>query len=110
MYEVWTTQLVKGLAELALLHVLKQGETYGYEVMQKLSKYECLAFGESTIYPLFAKLVAGDFISVRTKPSNSGPPRRYYRLTKLGELRLREMDAHWGEVIKSFEQLKESKI
>jgi PadR family transcriptional regulator, regulatory protein PadR len=93
---------------MVLLHALRHGETYGYELLQRLSKLECLSLRESTIYPLFGRLVESEHISVRSAPSNSGPPRRYYRLTKLGELRLRAMDEYWREVIKSIDQLKEN--
>ena len=32
----WTTQLRKGLVELTVLAVLREGEAYGYQVRQRL--------------------------------------------------------------------------
>jgi DNA-binding PadR family transcriptional regulator len=34
--KVWITQLRKGLLEFLTLNILEQGESYGYEIVQKL--------------------------------------------------------------------------
>jgi PadR family transcriptional regulator PadR len=64
-----------------------------------------LALTESTLYPVLARLSGDELVAVRQEPSPSGPPRRYYRLTRRGERRLEEMLAHWRSVNGSIEQL-----
>jgi PadR family transcriptional regulator PadR len=102
----WITQLRKGLAEYILLKALEQGEAYGYEIMQRLTKIEPLALGESTVYPLLSRRTAEGDLSVKVVPSQSGPPRRYYRLTSQGKIRLHAMNAYWEKLMQSLEKMK----
>lgn len=94
----WVPQLRKGLVELCVMGVLRHGEGYGYEILQRLSAAEGLAITESTVYPVLARLADEKLLTVRAAPSPSGPPRRYYRLTPLGLARLREMAAYWKQI------------
>jgi PadR family transcriptional regulator PadR len=101
----WVSQLRKGLVELLVLAALRQEELYGYQLLQRLAAMECLTLTESTLYPVLARLAADELVAVRQVPSPSGPPRRYYRLTRGGQRRLEEMLAHWRSVNASIEQL-----
>lgn len=101
----WVTQIRKGVGELAVLAALKQGEAYGYELLQRINHTDGLGMTESTVYPLLARLTKEDCLSVRAEPSPSGPPRRYYRLTRIGRSRLREMSSLWQEFTTGVETL-----
>lgn len=101
----WVTQVRKGVAELAILHVLRSGEVHGYGILQRLAQEETLRSGEGTIYPLLARLTADGLVDVRQQPSVAGPPRRTYRLTLLGEARLREMQTWWEETKAALDRL-----
>ncbi len=101
----WVTQLRKGLVELGVLAALRQGESYGYELLQRLDQDGGFAVTESTVYPLLARLARDGFVRVRAAPSPSGPPRRYYRLTSLGEHRLAELANSWRDVRQSMDHL-----
>ena len=81
----WVAQLRKGLVELLVLAALRQEELYGYQLLQRLAMLEGLALTESTLYPVLARLSADELVAVRQQPSPSGPPRRYYRLTRAGQ-------------------------
>ncbi len=94
----WIAQVRKGLVEFCILAVLRRGEAYGYQLLQELANVEGLALTESTVYPMLSRLQHDGWISVRAAPSPSGPPRRYYRLTALGESRLRDMEAYWEQI------------
>lgn len=106
-FETWTIQLRKGLAELILLKVLDMGEAYGYEIMQRLKVVSLLSLGESTVYPLLGRLTEEGYLLVRSTPSPSGPPRRYYRLTPKGRSRLHAMTSYWESLNASINELKE---
>ncbi|MGD8396591.1 MAG: PadR family transcriptional regulator [Candidatus Eiseniibacteriota bacterium] len=96
--KTWVVQLRKGVVELTVLAALRDGETYGYELLQRINRIEGLALTESTVYPLLARLARDRLVQVRAAPSPSGPPRRYYQLTSLGRSRLGEMSQHWQDV------------
>lgn len=94
----WVAQVRKGLVEFCVLAALRDGEAYGYELLQKLGRAACLAISESTVYPILARLAEEGMVNVRTAPSPAGPPRRYYRLTPAGAARLESMRGYWAEV------------
>ena len=95
----WVTQLRKGLVELSLLNVLRGGESYGYQIVQRLRAMDELAVTESTIYPVLTRLRADGYLRVRTVSSPSGPSRRYFSLTQLGRRRVEAMNAYWRDLV-----------
>lgn len=96
--KTWIAQVRKGLVEMCVLAALDDGEAYGYQILQRLSNVQGLSITESTIYPILSRLAADGMLSVRTAPSPGGPPRRYYRLTPQGGVRLNQMIAHWNDL------------
>ena len=92
------TELRRGLIELCVLAILKRGESYGYEIVEQLNTQADLEVGESTVYPLLARLRRENLVSHRNVASSSGPPRRYFRLTRAG---LR----HFEETLREWESL-----
>jgi PadR family transcriptional regulator PadR len=101
----WETQLRKGLVELALLATIAQGETYGYRIVEQLRRLEGLELTESTVYPVLTRLARDGLVAVRADDSPAGPTRRYYRLTSLGQERLRQMVESWKIVSESLSGL-----
>ena len=101
----WVTQLRKGVGELAVLAALKQGETYGYRLLQRINQTDGLRMTESTVYPLLARLTEDACLTVRAEASKTGPPRRYYKLTKVGRSRLKEMSHLWSDFSTGVETL-----
>ena len=79
-----------GNAELALLSVLKSGDLYGYEIITKLGNQSCDTFHmkEGSIYPLLHTMEQEHRVKSYTKTSPSGKARRYYHLTKNGQVYL----------------------
>jgi PadR family transcriptional regulator, regulatory protein PadR len=105
--QLWITQFRKGLVELCVMATLRDREAYGYQIVERLGGVAGLEITESTVYPLLARLARERLLSVRTAPSPSGPPRRYYRLTDAGRQRLEEMARHWQQIQGSVNQLLE---
>lgn len=106
MIETWITQLRKGLLEYCVLTVLSGGESYGYEIVQALGKFEEFAVSESTIYPILSRLRQEKYLKVRDVPSDQGPTRRYFSLTAIGKVRLAEMNHHLKKIDFAISQLK----
>ena len=105
----WITQLRKGLIELCVINVLNDAESYGYEIVLQLKDLEVMDVTESTVYPILSRLRSEGYLKVRSEPSSSGPPRRYFSLTRLGKQRLEQMNGYWDLVNESINSLRQSR-
>lgn len=103
----WETQLRKGVVELAVLASIARGESYGYQIVERLRDLDGLALTESTVYPVLTRLARDGALAVRLEPSPTGPTRRYYRLTPEGQARLSQMAASFKTVCQSITHLLE---
>lgn len=92
------SQMLKGLLEGCILEIINKQETYAYEISNKLNKYGFGEISEGTIYPIILRLQKSDMITATLKESNSGPKRKYYRLTEKGEEALKQFKSHWSEL------------
>ena len=104
----WISQIRKGLVEFCVLAILSRGEAYGYSILKQLEEYPGLAFKESTLYLVLGRLKKEGFVSVRTGPSESGPPRRYFKMTPSGIQRLSDMRHYWNDTNKALDRLLET--
>ncbi len=94
----WKTQVRKGFLDLCILNHLGAKEFYGYDLVQQLKKGEGTTMREGIIYPVLARLQEDGLVTSVKRPSNSGPPRKYYQITKDGRAALNEMNAHWRDM------------
>ena len=76
-------QYKKGVLDLCVLSLLRKQDRYGYEISDYLSQHIDIADG--TVYPLLRKLKADGLVTTYLQEESGGPPRKYYRLTQLGE-------------------------
>ena len=97
-YENWTTQLRKGLLELAILNSLNDGPLYGYDIVRRLGDVDSLVITEGTVYPILSRLRNERYVESYIEESSSGPPRKYYRLTARGREELQRMNQHWQKL------------
>lgn len=90
-------ELMRGAAPLAVMTLLQSGEMYGYELVKALSKRTdgVLDLGQSTLYPMLYNLEAKGLIQSRMDKSETGRPRKYYRLTGKGKRRLAKDRSQW---------------
>lgn len=88
-------ELNAGAVALVLLSVLDQAQEplYGYQIAKLLEKHgeKVSLVKQGSLYPVLRSLEKGGLLKSRVEPSVSGPPRRYYRITKTG----REILAQW---------------
>lgn len=101
----WVTQIRKGVLELCVFAIVDREESYGYQIVERLGSLPGLEVTESTVYPLLARLAHEGWFAVRVRKSESGPPRRYYRLTKQGLSRFQQLVQTWNVVCGSIDQL-----
>src|SRR5688572_32891710 len=83
----------RGVLELCVLAYISAADNYAYEIATYLARE--IGMGEGTIYPLMRRMQAEGLLEDYLVDSPSGPPRRYYRLTKAGQLRLKTQRETW---------------
>jgi PadR family transcriptional regulator PadR len=91
------SQMRKGVLEFCILSVIRQGEVYPSDIVEKM-KAANLNILEGTLYPLLTRLKNADFLTYRWVESNSGPPRKYFSMTEKGLLFYSELEATWNEL------------
>jgi PadR family transcriptional regulator PadR len=93
-------QMRKGVLEYCILSILKNGEAYPSEIIEKLKTGKLIVV-EGTLYPLLTRLKNAGLLSYRWEESKSGPPRKYYQLTKIGSEFLKELETTWNDLVKA---------
>jgi PadR family transcriptional regulator PadR len=88
-------QLRKGVLDLCVLALLARQDGYAYDIASRLA--EAIGMGEGTIYPLMRRMQSDGLVTTYLEESSSGPPRKYYQLTKAGRAALIEQKADWTE-------------
>ena len=91
-------QMRKGVLEFCILSILSSGERYPSEIIGKMKEAKLIVV-EGTLYPLLTRLKNEGLLSYRWEESLSGPPRKYYKLTPLGEQFLKELQGSWNELV-----------
>lgn len=87
-------QMRKGVLELCILRVLGRVEAYASDLLDELRKADMLVV-EGTLYPLLTRMKNAGWLDYRWEESKSGPPRKYYRLTELGQEILSDLNREW---------------
>jgi len=105
-FDNWQTQLRKGLLDIVVLNLLRQGAWHGYEMVQTLKQINGLKVREGNIYPILARLQTDGLVTSSTEPSRDGPPRKSFKLSRLGLKALAEMNAHWDQLTESIERVR----
>jgi PadR family transcriptional regulator len=103
--EKWEIQLRKGSLELAILAALWEGPLYGLEILRNLESGSDLVVVEGTVYPLLTRLRSLGLLSSEWVESDSGHPRKYYRLTEPGHQRALAMARLWNRFSASMSNL-----
>jgi len=96
--------LRKGLLEFLVLKIVSGTTVYVADILRRLAGTE-FATQEGTLYPLLSKLRREGHVEYQWQESESGPPRKYYRLTDAGHAQLAELDAYWARINKTVSEL-----
>ena len=101
-------QMRKGVLEYCILCVLDKGEAYPSDIIAELKEAKMIVV-EGTLYPLLTRLKNGGLLTYRWEESKSGPPRKYYSLTDLGNQFLTELSITWNELEQAVSKIKKKK-
>ncbi|GLY28035.1 PadR family transcriptional regulator [Kineosporia sp. NBRC 101731] len=91
-----TTQLLKGVLDVAVLAVVAQEDGYGYDVVRRLRAAGLEDVGDASVYGTLRRLYAGGSLTSYVVPSDEGPHRKYYGITPLGRQELGEQRQTWA--------------
>lgn len=91
-----TTQLLKGVLDLAVLAVVAGEDGYGYEVVRRLRAAGLTEVGDASVYGTLRRLYSAGALSSYVVPSDEGPHRKYYGINSTGRAMLEKQTADWG--------------
>jgi PadR family transcriptional regulator PadR len=100
------SQMRKGVLEFCILSIIRQGEVYPSDIVEKM-KAANLHTLEGTLYPLLTRLKNSGLLTYRWVESNSGPPRKYFSMTEDGLKFYGELERTWNELADAVKALTE---
>ena len=98
------SQMRKGILEFIVILVISRGPIYVSDILKELKANELIVV-EGTVYPLLSRLKNSGMLEYSWKESKSGPPRKYYTLTKKGQEMRKQLTETWGRLSKSINSL-----
>lgn len=88
------TELLKGVLEGCVLEIISREETYGYEIVKRLSALGFEDIVEGTVYTILLRLEKNRLVDIQKKPSEIGPARKFYSLNAAGQ---KELSSFWSK-------------
>ena len=102
------TEMFKGILEGCVLEIISREETYGYEITKKLNALGFEDVVEGTVYTILLRLEKNKLVDKEKKPSEIGPPRKFYTLNNAGQRELLLFWDRWSFVSLKINRLKEN--
>jgi PadR family transcriptional regulator, regulatory protein PadR len=96
--------LRKGLLEFVVLKIIAKNRVYAADILKALNETE-FTTQEGTLYPLLSKMRREELVDYEWTESESGPPRKYYKLADKGKSQLDELSKYWKEINSTITQL-----
>ena len=99
--------LVAASSKPLVLSILKGGESYGYEIIQRVKKLseEELNWTDGMLYPVLHRMEKEKLIESNWQTSETGRKRKYYSITQKGLKELEEEQRQWNAVNKTVQKL-----
>lgn len=101
------TEMLKGTLEGCVLEIVGGEETYGYAITRRLNELGFAEVVEGTVYAILLRLEKNGLVLVTKRPSEQGPPRKFYALNDAGRTELARFWAKWEYVTSRIDKLKE---
>jgi PadR family transcriptional regulator PadR len=90
-----TTQLLKGVLDVAVLAAVQHEDGYGYDIVRRLRAAGLAEIGDASVYGTLRRLFNGGFLNTYVVPSDEGPHRKYYGLNAAGRAELQRSGKIW---------------
>lgn len=101
------TEMLKGVLEGCVLEIISREETYGYEITRKLNSLGFQDVVDGTVYTILVRLEKNKLVDIEKKPSDMGPPRKFFKLNQTGQKELKEFWKRWEFISSKINELKE---
>ena len=102
-----TKELVAASTVPLVLSVLTQGESYGYELIQRVRELSGgrIEWTEGMLYPVLHWMEDEDLIKSEWREAETGRKRKYYRLRQEGRHALQDEQQQWLTVHETLTKL-----
>ena len=92
--------LIAASTKPMILSILKEGENYGYQIIQRVKRVSRgkLEWSDGMLYPVLHRLEKDALIQAEWRLSGEGRRRKYYRITERGLAELESDMEQWTSV------------
>lgn len=94
-----SSQVLKGVLDIAVLSVVSDDDCYGYELVKRLRDLGLSEVAEASVYGTLRRLNSTGLLSSYMVASEDGPHRKYYVLTAAGKKSLAQGLTQWNELV-----------
>jgi PadR family transcriptional regulator, regulatory protein PadR len=101
------TEMLKGTLEGCVLQIIGGEETYGYAITRRLNELGFTGVIEGTVYTILLRLEKNGLVQVTKRPSEVGPPRKFYALNDAGRDELAAFWLKWEYLSSRIDKLRE---
>lgn len=104
---MFSKPLIGAALKPLVLSLLADGPKYGFQITYnvKILADNQVGWSNSKLYPLLHRLEQDGLVESFWKPSDSGPDRKYYKLTPAGKKALAAAKNEWNEMNSIFARL-----
>jgi PadR family transcriptional regulator PadR len=90
-----TSQLLKGVLDMAVLATVATDDGYGYDVVRRLREAGLDDIGDASVYGTLRRLYAAGALTSYVVPSEAGPHRKYYGINDQGHALFKTQRDDW---------------
>lgn len=101
------TEMLKGVLEGCVLEIISHEAIYGYEITRRLNALGFADVVDGTVYTILLRLEKSNLVNIEKKPSDMGPPRKFFTLNEAGSAELQKFWEKWEFIASKMNQLKE---
>ena len=93
---LWPTDWVRVALPGVVLAIVRDEESYGYLIAQRLNAAGFGSVKGSVLYPLLTRLESDGALASTWREGAGGPGRKYYTITNAGQERLEVYTTSWA--------------
>jgi PadR family transcriptional regulator PadR len=100
-----TTQLLKGVLDVAVLAAVQYEDGYGYDIVRRLRAAGLHEIGDASVYGTLRRLYGAGALTSYVVPSEGGPHRKYYGINDEGRAMLVDQRESWTAFARTMSDL-----
>ncbi len=100
------TEMLKGVLEGCVLEIISRKETYGYEITRQLNSLGFSDVVGGTVYTILVRLEKNKLVDTEKRPSDMGPPRKFFKLNDAGREELGRFWEKWDFLSSKINELR----